>query len=562
MSGFSPTSLTFKYHGNYCGPNYGDPEFKQEALDTLDQICKKHDLQYDTEDADLFYADLDFANEALSTDLFSSSYFYLQSALRYLGIMARKNGKKGKKKVSKAATEIKKELQKVERKVRQRKATGKTAGIRVSDSKLGRTKTKITKNQNCHTVSHDFAIDVTITTSKTLGQVITTYALRPDEWDGTRLKQLSGLYEKWRLKRINVEYRPSVATTEPGSFIMFYDPDPTDSAGSTGLTLVQKAASAQNRVRFQCFEPKTLTARPPTGTPPMFTSFQSTDDVRLSSYGNIYVTNDVGLTTSGSKTYGNLYITLDIEFQKPILEELPVSFSYTFSDPTPWNIATSEGLFNYTNLSTKHPSFAMGSNPEINNAQEWITFPEGYDFGGGEYGTVVVFNRPGWYMVRVAATFTTLGATDFTVYPTLVDLFDEYDTVYQSSNGTCMWSAIVNVTGRPAYVRSQNNWSFTGNGSPYLGIFLATAATNPAVNSASISITPLPGLNAPLFARKREGKKEESTLTRLLELEKKFANLALEYKKEDLKKSVDTCFFCGKSDHLPKHCFKNPNRVN
>lgn len=563
MLGVSPTDLTFRYHGKYCGPNYGDPEFKEKAIDKLDEICKKHDFEYDREDADLFYADLDFANEAISEDLFSSSYFYLQSALRYLGIMARKNGKKkDKKKVAAATKEVRKEIKQLKKGFKKQNSSP-VAGIRVGDSKLGRTKTKIEKNQNCHTISHDFAVDVTIATNQSLGQLITTYPLRPDQWDGTRLKQLSGLYEKWRLKRMSIEYRPAVATTEPGSFIMFYDPDPADSIGSTGAAMVQKAASAQNRVRFQCFEPKTLKCGPARGTPPMFTSFESGDDVRLSSYGNIYIVNDVGLTASASKTYGNLYITLDIEFQKPILEELPAAFNYDFEpgsinayDPASLTI----GLYNASHMADTHPEYVVASNG-ADNAINWITVTGGVPVGSGLYITQIMLTRPGWYMVRTKVVFQTLGDTDFTVGAAGCDLYSEYETVYGAVSGEAVWSSMVYVPGGQYYEREDNKWTVNGN-CPTVTIWTFDSANPAEISEAHLNVTPLPNMSGPTFLS-RKGESLDPAEIKFKSLQKELEQL----KKmviENSKPTKDTCFFCGMNnpDHLPKYCLKNPTRAS
>eukprot|EP01113_Clastostelium_recurvatum_P024731 TRINITY_DN2953_c0_g2_i1.p1 TRINITY_DN2953_c0_g2~~TRINITY_DN2953_c0_g2_i1.p1 ORF type:complete len:185 (-),score=32.68 TRINITY_DN2953_c0_g2_i1:122-640(-) len=40
--------FTMKVHGHYCGPGHGDPTYKMEALDAIDEVCKAHDQCYDT----------------------------------------------------------------------------------------------------------------------------------------------------------------------------------------------------------------------------------------------------------------------------------------------------------------------------------------------------------------------------------------------------------------------------------------------------------------------------------------------------------------------------------
>jgi len=54
--------MRFKYHGNYCGPGYGDPTYSAPAIDKLDSVCKDHDYQYDLGE-DLAEADFQFARD-------------------------------------------------------------------------------------------------------------------------------------------------------------------------------------------------------------------------------------------------------------------------------------------------------------------------------------------------------------------------------------------------------------------------------------------------------------------------------------------------------------------
>jgi hypothetical protein len=39
--------ISVPVYGNYCGPNHGDPTFRQEPIDSVDAVCKRHDRCYD-----------------------------------------------------------------------------------------------------------------------------------------------------------------------------------------------------------------------------------------------------------------------------------------------------------------------------------------------------------------------------------------------------------------------------------------------------------------------------------------------------------------------------------
>jgi hypothetical protein len=39
-----PEGLDFEWYGEHCGPGHGDPD--KEAIDELDEACKRHDAAY------------------------------------------------------------------------------------------------------------------------------------------------------------------------------------------------------------------------------------------------------------------------------------------------------------------------------------------------------------------------------------------------------------------------------------------------------------------------------------------------------------------------------------
>ena len=43
-----PGGLDFEWYGEHCGPGHGDPD--KEAIDELDEACKRHDAAYEAQE--------------------------------------------------------------------------------------------------------------------------------------------------------------------------------------------------------------------------------------------------------------------------------------------------------------------------------------------------------------------------------------------------------------------------------------------------------------------------------------------------------------------------------
>jgi hypothetical protein len=598
--------LQFQYHGNYCGPGYGDSSFQKEAIDKLDSICKAHDFHYDADEADLYLADLTAAYSASGNDYLFSTYFYLQALARYIGLMPRKG--KGKKKIQnevrKAAQAAKREVKNISKKAARRskgRRGSKVQGLRVANDSLGRSKMSMSpKSGNTHLISHDFAIDVSVTADQTLGNVITTYGLEPSAWAGTRLAVLAGLYEKWYLKSVLVSYKPACATTVPGSFIMYVDSDPSDAAGSTGITLVHKAASAQNRVQFQCFEPKTLRFRPPPGTQSMFTSNAPGGDDRLVSFGNVFIVNDTPLTPGGAQVYGNLYITLNIEFLKPILESLPTSLALSQAETgsTTWET----GVLDISAITPVNPQW---TNAALGNFCTLASVKTGT--GPFGWSTSVTFTRSGVYLVVMysssgnpSAFFNNQDSVTFNSQA--VTLVKESFTLFQEidSSGITRWPGFLwqgYVTVPELHRDSDGDWVTSGGLFPFIqwvgvpngasGSGGWTSFTDP---DCQLIVQPVATETVAQTITEYKKKEIKSYPDRLLaQLEKSMANMKIgtispiaqsdnnnnkannnpkttPKRTQSFEESpmLDTCFFCGMEDpdHLGRNCPKNPNKKN
>ena len=93
--------MSFKLHGNYCGPGWSDGKYQpsvrdgsSKPIDELDDACREHDSSYATPDSDLANADDRLASRAWhSGNLHVALPIKIQSMLRKIGIMDRYSSK-------------------------------------------------------------------------------------------------------------------------------------------------------------------------------------------------------------------------------------------------------------------------------------------------------------------------------------------------------------------------------------------------------------------------------------------------------------------------------------
>lgn len=331
------SKTNFKYHGNYCGPGWSEGKYQESVegtrtpVDKLDQLCKEHDSAY-ARGEDLFQADLNLAIKSIFIDPKLSLVIGGQALLRKLNIMTRKGKKNVKlsKKEKQGVRTIARQVGRRGRKPRNRNGRfGRGGRARVPQRNIpirrgGTIRGNVTRNNrsmDCTVKGEDY-IGAFTTPSGTItpGSYSLVLPIGVESFGGTRLQNYFNMFEKWDIKKMSFWYEPVVATTEPGSAVMFVDPDPTDGQTVTGVNAVQKAMSAQGSKMFQVSTPTGITYKPEKKDTDRYTSNDS-DDVRFSQFGNFIVVTASGLTAS--KTYGNLIVKYVIRFYKPVLEPAP-----------------------------------------------------------------------------------------------------------------------------------------------------------------------------------------------------------------------------------------------
>lgn len=95
-----------------------------------------------------------------------------------------------------------------------------------------------------------------VNSSTTQGATLFNFKFNPATLTGSRLLLESGLWEKWKVNGLKVEFRPSCATTREGSYIAYLDYDVADDPSLiTGVNSVRNALSHQGSVEASHFVP-------------------------------------------------------------------------------------------------------------------------------------------------------------------------------------------------------------------------------------------------------------------------------------------------------------------
>jgi hypothetical protein len=117
------------------------------------------------------------------------------------------------------------------------------------------------------------------------------------------------LFEKWRVVRLAMDYVPSVGSTQVGTLVMGFDPDPTNdwSSYSPGPALIQRFFTLKGRTDFALWQ-SCGAASPP--SPWLWTQPQGSDQ-RLYQAGSFIVLCVTGFTATSD--FGALYMKWSVE---------------------------------------------------------------------------------------------------------------------------------------------------------------------------------------------------------------------------------------------------------
>lgn len=350
----------FKYHGNYCGPGWSNGSYQssvegsKEPIDKLDSYCKEHDSAY-ARGENLEEADFKLAEDSWKEDKLLSTTIYLQALYRkYIQKeqMARKNGKKKEARVLRAeikqiGNEIKKEKAqgaRIRRSHRTFRRGRQGASSSVSAMYGGAIRGRIQRSSRSEggkslvVSGQDFLEPLSSGGSgKTAGDVLVSFGLSAASWPTSRLVKYFEMFEKWEIKRVEIDYDPAIGTLASGSVAIGIDPDPSDAFPETGTEAITKIMSNKYSKMIQISRRGKVVFKPEKKQTDMFTSFS--DSERFSSYGNVFVV--AGTNLAANLALGNLIVRYVIKFYQPLLESS--SSSHGFSASLTHN-ASNDGL--------------------------------------------------------------------------------------------------------------------------------------------------------------------------------------------------------------------------
>jgi len=163
------------------------------------------------------------------------------------------------------------------------------------------------------------------------GTIRKSFPISPSTYPGTRLTQLSDLWERYKFTKFNVRYVPSVPHTIATQICIYSDTDPNDDPTTlSGDQLIRQAVSQAGSQQWNFNNSKVISlAR--RGDDQLYYTGQTLLNERFNYQGTAYlvqVTNPMdfnGGVISSLITCGSVYIDWEIMFQTPQINPVAVA---------------------------------------------------------------------------------------------------------------------------------------------------------------------------------------------------------------------------------------------
>lgn len=237
--------MSYRFHGNYCGPNWSAGEYQQSvesdvgAIDQLDQLCKLHDAAY-YRGTQLAHADYAFATGAFANftpkSLLAGALVGTQGTLRFLGVLAADSSQSTSTELSTITNMAKQSQSKKSLRGSMPPASalgGKSARKAVSEPNLVMSRAptaigstirsstpKIVRSTDSARVSgHDFLGTVEGNGLTTFG-VGKVAALSPAYFPNSMIGSLASTFDQYKWNRLRIHYIPKVPTTLGGQVVL------------------------------------------------------------------------------------------------------------------------------------------------------------------------------------------------------------------------------------------------------------------------------------------------------------------------------------------------------
>jgi hypothetical protein len=147
-----------------------------------------------------------------------------------------------------------------------------------------------------------------------VGDLLTKQEMRLDMFTDSRAAIMAKLYSRWRIKKWVVSYAPACATSEPGSMVLFIDPDPESEYHSPNPQNAKVGCERKMNVQGNVWAPMVLPYDAiPRDRDVLFTNSLGADE-RLDTAGLFLI---AALTPiAANKTLGTLMLDYEIEFSE------------------------------------------------------------------------------------------------------------------------------------------------------------------------------------------------------------------------------------------------------
>ena len=201
-------------------------------------------------------------------------------------------------------------------------------------------------NNNIVTLSgSDFISTVTVAPAATVAdRILNTLPVSPSAYPGTRITQLSELWERYRFKRFAFRFVPAVPVTLACQLTLYVDLDPLDDPTTItdADTLVRQAVAQTGSQEWNFNLPKTIELAK-RGDDQLYYTGEDKQNLRFSQQGTGYLiqvtdpVNSEGASSTDPIVAGSIFIDWTVMFQTPQINPeaaiaIPFNVSHGQSD--------------------------------------------------------------------------------------------------------------------------------------------------------------------------------------------------------------------------------------
>jgi len=159
------------------------------------------------------------------------------------------------------------------------------------------------------------------------GDLLVTQLISPTQFELSRLRQFSALYQRYRFSRIRFIYEPIANATQSGQLVGYADFDPDNALLVDSPANVSIAVAHQGQQITQIWEPVVFDMAQIGTFTDLYTEVGTTSsDPRLSLQGIFYLI--AASVLPSNIPLGNVYIDYEVQFSIPFLEQTSETLAF------------------------------------------------------------------------------------------------------------------------------------------------------------------------------------------------------------------------------------------